>query len=160
MSEVVVADSGPLIALRQLSRLDLLERLYGRISVPPAVAREAAPSVGSLPARIDVRRPTIAETELPPRHGLDEGEYQAFALAIELRADLVVVGDLKARRWASKRRFPITGTAGIVLRAKDKGLVDGIRPLLDALVEHGVYLAPALLRQVLETAGEGLPGEL
>ncbi len=159
MREIVVADSGRLIALRQIDRIELLERSYGRVTVPPEVAREVAPSLGSLPPWIDVRQPTISERDLPPRRGLDEGEFQAFALPIELRADLIIVDDRKARRWARTHGLPITGTAGIALRAKDKGLVSAVRPLLDGLIARGVYLGDPLYLEVLETAGERLPGE-
>jgi hypothetical protein len=159
VNEIVVADPGPLIALRQIDRLDFLRQLYGRVTVPPEVAREVAPSVGSLSPWVDVRRPMVSEPDLPPRRGLDEGEFQAFALAIELRADLVVVDDREARRWARTHGLPITGIAGVALRAMDKGLVSEIRPLLDGLIAPGVYLGHPLYLEVLETAGERLPGE-
>lgn len=159
MSEIVVADAGPLIALWQIGQLDLLAHRFERVSIPPAVACEIAPSVDSLPRWISIRLPTLPEAALPPRHGLDEGEFRAFALAIELGADLILVDDRKARRWARTHGLPITGTAGIALRAKDEGLVDRVRPILDSLIAHGVFLAPALYRDVLATAGEGPPNQ-
>lgn len=154
VTEVIVADSGPLIALAQIGRLELLRVLYDRVTVPPAVAREVAPSLGPLPTWIDVRRPSLPLVARPPREGLHVGEYEAFLLAIELEADLVLVDDRGARRWARARDLPIVGTVGVLLRAKDQGVVARVRPVLDALVATGLYLSDALYREVLETAGE------
>ncbi len=106
-----VADAGPLIALAQIGRLELPHRLFTRVVVPPAVAREIAPTLPDPPPWIVVRplsrplHPTIA------RAALDPGESEALSLALELGAAGIVLDDLRARRellaWASTSLAPL-----------------------------------------------------
>jgi uncharacterized protein len=106
----VVADASPLIALHQLRHLALLERLFGEVEIPPAVAYEVAPSLPELPPWILVRslsRPVIS-TIL--RAGLGRGETEALGLAQERNAELVIVDDRPARRLALSLGLSVAGT--------------------------------------------------
>lgn len=85
---------------------------------------------------------------------LQLGESEAIALAVELGAQLLI-DDLAARRWAADLGISHTGTLGIVVRAKDLGVVPEIRSLVDALVHAGAHFGPGIIREVLRIAGEG-----
>jgi hypothetical protein len=150
----VVADASPLIALQQLGLLSLLEWLFGRVEIPAAVAREVAPSVPELPAWIRVRtlaQPIAAEIL---RASLGAGESEALGLALEVEAALLIVDDRPARRLAAGLGLPVAGTAGILMRAKQAGLVPAVCPLLDQLIQLGFRLAPAIRASVLAEVGE------
>jgi len=86
--------------------------------------------------------------------GLDRGEAEVLALAEERAARLVIIDELKGRRYAQRLEMPLTGTLGLLLLAKERGLVADLAPLLVELQEAGLYLGAALIDRVLRLAGE------
>ena len=85
---------------------------------------------------------------------LDRGEASVLALAKEHNARLVIIDEKKARGEARRIGLPVKGTVGILVEAKQKGLIDAIRPLLEALQDNGMYLEQSLVDKVLQLAGE------
>jgi predicted nucleic acid-binding protein len=150
-SEVAVFDSSSLIIFWQIERLELLSQLFTEIVVPAAVRREVAPSVGPLPSWISER-----PAPKPPRQApaLGAGECEAIALALGLSADFVVLDDLAGRRVATSLGLNVTGSAGLLLRAHDLGLIHSIRPDLDAMVAAGLYVSTRLYHEILEAADQ------
>jgi hypothetical protein len=137
MAQVVVADASVLIALAQIGQLSLLERLYAEVVIPPAVQREVAPSLPKLPPWVHTQ---TLEQPLDSRVAeatLDAGETEAISLALETRADQVVLDDLQARRLANDLGLAVVGTAGVLFAAKQRGLICAVRPPLDALRAAG-----------------------
>lgn len=149
-----VADTSPIIALHQLEQLSLLERLFGEILVPPAVAREAAPSLPALPAFIRTLALTQPMGSQVLRASLGPGESEALSLALELRAEIVILDDRQGRRLAAGLGLAVAGTAGILLRAKQAGFISAVRPLLEQLLGFDFHLSQAIVDQVLAEAGE------
>lgn len=85
---------------------------------------------------------------------LDSGESAVLALANEHEARLVIIDEKKARQEVLKIGMPFKGTVGILLDAKEEGLIDEIKPLLITLQEKGIYLDESLLAYALREAGE------
>jgi len=77
-----------------------------------------------------------------------------LALAANHPSALVVLDDKLARRIAETQGFRLTGTAGVLLRAKQKGLVPALRPVIEKLLDLGFRLKPDLVKATLELAGE------
>jgi predicted nucleic acid-binding protein len=152
--EVAVADSSPLIVFWQINRLELLPRLFAEIAVPTEVSREVAPSLGALP-------PWIREipAPAPPAEALDlhAGEREAIALALGLATEFVILDDLAGRHVAARLGLDVIGSAGLLLRAREFGLIQSVRPDLDAMVAAGLYLSRRLYHEVLIAAGEHRP---
>jgi len=150
----VVSNSSPLIALARIRRLDLLLAIFESVLIPPAVAREISPSIPVLPAWLRIQAASV----LPPasllRRRLGDGEWEALALAIELRADWIILDDLPARRSAEASGLNVIGTLGTLLAAKRAGLLESVRPELDALVRTAFFLSPQLYDKLLLAAGE------
>lgn len=149
----VVADASCLIHLDRIGQLGLLERLFGEIAVPRAVAREVEPEGLALPAWVHVH---ALAAPVPPKvavRSLGPGETEAIALALQLEAS-VILDDLAARHLARELRLELVGTAALLYLAKARGLVPAARPLLDALLATGFRLSPAIYREVLAAAGE------
>jgi len=96
----VVADTSPLIALHQIGHLPLLKSLFVEVQIPFAVAREATPSLPDLPSWIVARELNQPIGSEVVRASLGSGESQAVSLALELKADLVILDDRPARRLA------------------------------------------------------------
>jgi uncharacterized protein len=151
---VVVSNASPLIALARIHRLDLLPAIFQLVLIPPAVAREIWPSIPVLPTWLRIQAPNV----LPPasllRRRLGDGEWETLALAIELKADWIILDDLPARRSAEATGLNVIGTLGTLVTAKRKGLLKSIRPELDALLRTAFFLSPELYDQLLRMAGE------
>ena len=150
----VVSNSSPLIALARIRRLDLLPGIFESVLIPPAVAREISPSIPVLPAWLRIQAASV----LPPasllRRRLGDGEWEALALAIELRADWIILDDLPARRAAEATGLNVIGTLGTLVAAKRAGLLKSIRPELDALVRTSFFISPQLYNELLQAVGE------
>lgn len=142
MGAGTIADASPLIALQQIDRLALLERLYERIDVPPAVAREVTPTLPRLPPWITVRTLAQPMSALVLEATLAPGESEAISLARETGARLLILDDLAARRLAFALGFGVIGTAGVVVRAKIEGLIPAARPSSTSCSAWGSTSAP------------------
>jgi predicted nucleic acid-binding protein len=160
---LLVADSGPLIALARLDLLALPHRLFGETLVSVTVWQEVlrAPKPGedtALAAALQagwlrvVDDPPLTPPELAGA-GLDDGERSAIALALTLQA-AVLVDERRGRTSAKAWGLHVLGTLGLLVRARDAGLVQHVRPLAEALLEGGYYLARPLIERALATIGE------
>jgi predicted nucleic acid-binding protein len=127
---VVVSDTTPLHYLILVGQESILQKLYGKVIIPPAVLTELSHS--SAPVQISnwaTHRPVwvsvATPSSIPGRFdGLDFGEQQALALAQEIQADLVLLDDKVARRVALRELMKVKGTLGIVADAAKANLLD------------------------------------
>jgi predicted nucleic acid-binding protein len=140
----VVADASPLIAFQQIGQLPLLQALFTSLIVPPAVAREIARSVSPQPWIIErhLTRPPVPEVL---HASLGAGESEAISLALELRADRLVVDEKAARHLAQGLGLTVIGTLGVLLAAKRRRLITAVRPLVEALLEKKFWISPQLV---------------
>jgi len=104
---------------------------------------------------LHIRPPTdtSAVQALLAGSALHAGEAEAIILAHELGA-LLVIDERDGRRRAAALGITLTGTAGIVARAKALGVIPSVRPVLDALATAGLRLSPIVVAEVLGLAGE------
>ena len=93
-------------------------------------------------------------TLLPLVTSLGDGEKEVLALGLEATNALLVLDDRNARRYAIAAGLELTGTLGILVLAKERGLIDSIRPALDRLQELQFRLSAATRQMVLNLAGE------
>jgi hypothetical protein len=150
----VVSNSSPLIALAGIQRLDLLPAIFESVLIPPAVAREISPSIPVLPTWLRIQAPNVLPPASSLRRRLGEGEREALALALELRAEWIILDDLPARRSAQATGLNVIGTLGTLLTAKRTGLLTSIRPELDGLRATSFFLSPQLYSDLLRAARE------
>jgi uncharacterized protein len=156
----VIINNTPLVALWSLDRLDLLRDLFGAVWLPTAVESEflAVDPVARQQALVGVDwLQTVSPSD--PRHaltytGLDRGEAEVLALAVEHKARLVIMDERKGRRYAYRLGLPLTGTLGILLLGKEEGLVTAVGPLIQQLLDQGLYFSPELVSRALTLAGE------
>jgi len=85
---------------------------------------------------------------------LHDGEVEVMVLANELKADLCVIDDLMARKYAKYLGLNVTGTLGVLMRAKENGVIEEIKPLIIGLLENGIYIDDNLCNKVLAIARE------
>jgi hypothetical protein len=152
---LVVSDTSPISALMQIGHAELLRDLFGTVYMPSAVNDELSRFHTALPAYIEIREVvdrTRVEALLPR---LDRGEAEAIVLAIETQADQLLIDERRGRSIAAQSGLRIIGLIGILLLAKDRGLISAIRkPLADLQTKAGFYTADSLIREALEAAGE------
>lgn len=152
MPRIIIADTTCLIVLTNIGELALLQRLYGRILTTPEVATEYGEA---LPDWVDVCSVKDTERQRLLRLQVDAGESSAIALALETAEDCtLILDDYRARRIAVALHLSVTGTVGVLIKAKERGLVMSIRPLLERLLAAGLWISDELQEQALRLAGE------
>lgn len=162
----VVCDASPLIYLSKLEQFQLLKLLYQPVLVPPAVWEEVAVAgQGRLEstnlrsavadAWILVDKPTIASGRLSEfAAGLGRGEVEAILLAQE-RSAILITDDALGRSVAERLGLQVTGTIGVLLRAKRQGHLQSVRPLLDRLrTQTNFRISESLYKEALKAAAE------
>ncbi len=148
--DCIISDRTCLIGLERINRLDIPPRLYGRVWIPPAVDQE----IGFSMPWLEVQPVTNQALVSSLRTQIDWGESEAIALALEIKGTPILLDDKKARRIAAQFDLPITGTVGLLLKAKRENVIDALCPILDALEMAEFRIAPALRRRALELADE------
>lgn len=160
--KVVVSDTSPIRALNNLGLIDLLRELYAEVVVPTAVDAELRqPRDGEQPIDlsqlvfISIRAPSSAVDVAAFRTKLDPGESEALALAVEMRADLILMDEKAGRSSAGRLGITTTGTFGVLVEARRLGLVAALAPLIDRLRdEHRFFVTPEVRARVLLAVGE------
>lgn len=156
----VVCNTSPILSLLKIERLDILQLLYRQVIIPKAVWQEIEAekdkdyyvdlsSVNWLDIQ-EVNNPDALEYLTD----LDRGEAEVIVLAREIQADLVIIDETLGRQYASYFNLQITGTLGILLRAKKEGHIPEIKPLLETLRNQGVWISDNLFQEVVKLSGE------
>ena len=159
---IVVADATPLIYLAAIGKFDLLQILYGRISIPSAVYEEvviqgAGRSGASETAAADwIDRQALHDPSklATLQTHLNGGESETIILAEELPADLVIMDEAAGRHELGLRQLPFIGTVGVLMQAKQRGLISSLKSELDQLRANGFHLTDQLYRTCLAAVGE------
>lgn len=156
----VVSNTSPLLYLHQLGKLDLLPALYSQVLVPASVVEELdagraaghdVPNIAALPWARVVSSPTLALLALAT--DLGKGEAEAIAIAHERNA-LLILDDGLARRHAKLVGVTLTGTLGVLVKAKTAGHLSEVAPVVSRLTELGFRLSDQTRDAVLKLANE------
>jgi len=149
--KTIVSNTSPLIGLSNIGKLEILHEVFGKVFIPPAVRREFGEE---LPGWIEVTSPKNQPLVSALSKLLGAGESEAIALAIELGADFLILDDLKARKIARELGINVIGTAGVLLLAKKRGVVEEVEALLMALVDRSFRISSEVVEVILKAAGE------
>ncbi|MBQ9378078.1 MAG: DUF3368 domain-containing protein [Schwartzia sp.] len=157
-----VVNSSPLIALSGLRRLDILQKLYGEVLIPDAVYREISAKQESVCRQsVDESRSWLRicpiENQLAKRFfkaRLHDGEVEAMILAQERKADLLIMDDALAKKHAEYLGICVTGTLGVLIRARQTGIIEVLKPMICQLQENHIYISDALTEKCLKIVGE------
>lgn len=160
---IIISDTSPISGLLIIEHIHLLKELFGTIVIPQAVYREilALEKFGFSTQVIQMENWIL---KLEPKdqllvqrlsEDLDSGEAEAIALALEIKADLLIIDENKGRAVAKKHGLKSTGVIGILLRAKERGLIEEVKPILDRLInEANFWISEGLYHRTLRLAGE------
>lgn len=158
----VIVNSTPLIVLSHIGKLDLLRQLYREIVIPQAVYDEVTQKRDIAQTALESSRSWIkvigikdADKYTMYKAKLHAGEVETMILAQEEpRADLVIVDDNSAKKTAKFLGLSVTGTIGVLLKAKRLGYIDAVAPLLEKMRENGFYVSEEVMSLALEKAEE------
>ena len=160
---MVVSNTTPLIGLASIQRFDLLRQLFGEVHIPQAVYDEAVVagreaggakwevSNATWIKTVSVRDRLAVEVMLDE---LDLGEAETIVLACERGADGVLMDEKKGRRKLTQLGINKVGTVGILLKAKQMGLLSVVQPDMEQLRQQGFSLSQAVIDAVLQQANE------
>ena len=155
----VVSNTTPLITLGEIGLLDVLGQLYGTVWISLTVHAEYQRGCAAHPQRPDLQgvpwviaHPAPADPQVPAF--LDAGERDAIALARAVNAARILLDERAARAVAQRLNLTVTGSAGVLLAAKQAGVISEVKSYLDQIVAQGRYLSPRLYEAVLRQAGE------
>lgn len=138
LETVIITDTSCLIALSKLDLLESLDKIYQDIRITPEIESEFGEP---LPEFIKISEPKDKKYQKILETILDKGEASAISLAFEYDNVLLVLDDLKGRKEAQKIGFKITGTLGILTKAKQLGVIDKIRPFIEELKNLGFRIS-------------------
>ena len=158
----VITNTGPLIALAKIDQLSLLEQMFSKVLISPVIHQELLAKTGPETVQLDKALNHFIEvtpiSDLSPEVEmatlrLDRGEQQAVALAYQLN-ELLIIDDRLGRNAARRLNLSITGTAGVLLQAKNFGLISAVSPLLNQVRDKGYWLSDELLNLITKLAEE------
>ena len=142
----VVSDSSPLITLARIGCFDLLPKLYGRVYISTEVYREVVIDGAGLPGATQAAKADWIEVRpvqdiaglaaATAKIGLGAGELSTVVLARELSADLVLIDEWRARRYAKEEGLPIIGCIGILEDLYEQGDLSDLRGAYQQLILH------------------------
>jgi hypothetical protein len=149
--------------LAVIGRLGLIEKLYGSVNIPNAVAGELAAALPERFSAQEIKKLTWLKV-LPVKNrqlteslllDLDAGEAEAIALSTEMKAGLLLLDERRGRSIAQRFGLKFIGLMGILIEAKRKGHIAAVKPVLDDLIaKAGFWVDNRLYVQVLQEAGE------
>jgi len=161
VADPAVVNASPLILLTSAGLTDLLPLAGQPLLVPQAVVEEIemyGPGDHTAAILRQSNWLTIVETQPVPsiieRWDLGSGESSVLAWAYHHSGTVAVLDDLPARRCADALGIPTRGTVGLVLIAKQRGLVPEARPIMERLRQAGMYLSDAVMNRALGMIGE------
>jgi len=147
----VIADTSCLIALSKIEAIGLLNELYEEIYITEEIALEFGES---LPEWVVVENVKNKKYQQLLDLYLDLGEASAIALALEKIDVLLILDDLKGRKEAEKLGFRITGTLGILFKAKKEGLITELKSYIEKLKAVGFRISPKIEEDILRKSKE------
>ncbi len=145
---IVILNSSPLVASGRVQQLHLFQRLFGTIYIPATVYQETV-TQGNNPIQqqaivqaieekfIEVVSPASEHTFSRKLH---PGERDVLNMALEIKADLLIIDDRKARNEARELGFAVNYTSTIVKAAEKRGCINSYQILMNTLKDMSIYL--------------------
>lgn len=158
--EKVVVNSSPLIVLFRSGFSHLLPNLFSNIIVPEQVYNEVIVTgkvdtvTNELPKSNWVELTAIDINLSVASWNLGLGESAVFSIAIQDSAYTAVVDDLAARRCAKVFGIRTIGTGGLLILAKQKGIIQSVRKPIEKLRQSGLYLSEEVVNLLIAESGD------
>ena len=148
--QITVSDTSSLIALVNIGEIEILKTIYHNVVITPEIAEEFGLEI---PDWIKIERAND-ETKMRLNLDLDKGESSGIALALENESSLLIIDEKKGRGIAKELGIRIIGILGVIIKAKEMGLVNQIRPLIEKLEKAGFRMSKKLKSKIMTRVGE------
>jgi predicted nucleic acid-binding protein len=148
---LVIADTSCLIILSKIGELDILKNTYDEIIITSEIAREFEENLPDWIRIIDVKDSGLM-TLL--KGSLGSGESSALALSCEIENTIVILDDLKARKFAKSLRIKVTGTIGVIVKTKLKGVIPSAKFVLRKILKTDFRINIKMIEEAVRQAGE------
>ena len=149
--KIIISDTSSLIALTNIGELELLKKVYEEVVITPEIGEEYGldtPDWIRIEKIEDIQKFKLLNLEL------DKGESSGITLALENEASLLIIDEKKGRGIAKKLGIKITGILGVMIRAKEIGAINRVKPLIEKLEKVDFRMSERLKNQILERVGE------
>jgi predicted nucleic acid-binding protein len=159
---IVISDSTVFIGLAKIEKLSLLSNIFQKVYVPEAVYNEVVEKGRKKPGAKEVRESLwIIKKKVSDNTqvnllmvSLERGEAETLVLAKEMEADIILLDEEKARKSAVLAGFKVIGLIGILIIAKQMGLIKNIKPYIETLQEKNFRISNKIVNKALKQAGE------
>jgi len=160
---IIISDTSPIINLAIIGHLHLLPAIFKEVVIPTAVYNEITVTGAGLPGSAEIAVANwVTVVSVEDRELVDSfltllqiGESEAIVLALQLNADLVLMDETLGRSIARENGLNIMGLLGVLILAKQKGLIPEVKPLIARLQDEAdFWISNQLINQVLTEAGE------
>lgn len=151
MPNTIISDTSCLIILSKVDEIKILRKLYQHIITTPEISQEYGkelPSWISIVSASDKQKQLLLETQI------DKGEASAIALALEIKNSTLIIDDYKARKIAERLGITYTGTIGVIIKAKLRGIIPSVKPILNKIYQTDFRLSEDIIINALREAGE------
>jgi len=150
-SKLIISDTSCFIVLSKIGELELLRLLYKQIITTSEIAQEFGEP---LPAWVEIIAVSDKTKQELLEMQVDRGEASAIALALENENPFLILDDNKARRLANNLKLHHTGTIGVIVAAKQRGIIPSIKPVLEKIKATNFRISAELELQALLQANE------
>jgi predicted nucleic acid-binding protein len=150
-SNVIILDTSCLILLSKINELDLLKQLSGKVYITSIIQKEYRKGI---PAWIEIVDPSDNHYQTILEMDLDKGEASSIALSLEIENGILIIDDLKGRKVAEKLSLKYSGTFGMILKAKELGIIKSVKPILEKVRLTDFRFTEDLFQTMLKEAGE------
>lgn len=151
MPKIIISDTSCFIILTNINELELLHKLYGKVITTIEIATEYGQT---LPDWVEIKSATDKYRQQILELQVDIGEASAIALALEIPNSTIILDDYKARKTAEQLGLKITGTVGIIIKAKINGIIPSIKPYLAKIRNTNFRFSDEIEQIALREAGE------
>jgi len=143
----IISNTSCLIVLDNIGMLDVLKELYGKVFITEEVSKEFGKTV---PDWIEVRKVSDNKYLKLMKIFVDLGEASTIALAVETDDIVIILDDLKARKLGQKLNLKITGTIGVLIKARKKNIITSTQEVLNRLRDEGFRISDEIEKEFLK----------
>lgn len=159
---IVVSDTSCISNLMLIKQLDLLNKIYTEIIIPPAVYEEilklekAGKDLSDFKSKkwISIEKDFPRNISSSRPKAIDLGEAEAIDLALHLKADRLLIDERKGSILANSLGIITIGLLGVLVIAKRANLIVSVKHLLDILIENNFWVGKELYTLVLKSVNE------
>jgi len=150
-SNIIISDTSCLILLSKIGEIDLLNKLSDKVYITSIIKEEFGKK---LPDWVLVKNPSDNHYQKIIEMELDRGEASAIALGLEEEKAILIMDDLKGRKVADKLKIRYSGTFGLILKAKQVGIIENIKPIIEKIRLTNFRFSEKLFDIIIQEAGE------